>query len=125
MLDVSRTRWIAGATRAIRIAMMAITTNSSIRVNPARFEMHLMDFSIHQISPAQAQVQKLRSSIGRGKRHLSELVVRHLFEVAKLRHQAFALLTMFLVSEHRQGVMADPIPKIDAPMDDKLYPISR
>ena len=33
----SRTFWTAGSSRPIRIAMMAMTTSSSIRVNPNRF----------------------------------------------------------------------------------------
>src|SRR5437868_14553758 len=35
-LAASRIFWTAGSSRPIRIAMMAMTTNSSIRVNPGR-----------------------------------------------------------------------------------------
>jgi hypothetical protein len=34
----SRADWTAGKSSAIKTAMMAITTNSSIRVNPRRFD---------------------------------------------------------------------------------------
>src|SRR5436309_1902998 len=35
-LAASRTRWTAGRRRPIKIEMMAMTTSSSIRVNPGR-----------------------------------------------------------------------------------------
>src|ERR1700730_12155160 len=37
----SRAAWTAGSSRAIRTAMIAMTTRSSIRVNPRRRKLHL------------------------------------------------------------------------------------
>src|SRR6266478_778594 len=44
-LAASRIFWTAGSKRPIKTAMMAITTNNSIRVNPRRFTRMAASFS--------------------------------------------------------------------------------
>src|SRR5262245_40598817 len=48
LLAASRTFWTAGSNRAINNAMMAMTTRSSISVNPVRFRRLTMTLSFQK-----------------------------------------------------------------------------